>query len=382
MHEHMLVIAARLSDEALLARMKVLSCQSREVTVELIAHLVEVARRGIHRAEGPGKLFGYLTAVLHFSEAAAWNRIQAARAVRRFPVVLDLLADGSVNLTTIRLLVPHLTKENHLALLAEATGKGKSDLKKMVARLAPRPDVPATIRKLPAPAPARPAAEPETIRSAPTQSGVASAGPVGTAPAASAPRPESHRPIVEPLAPERYRLQLTVDQQTHDDLRALQDMMRREFPDGDPALIVARALRLLREQAEKKAFAATSNPRPARGSKPGSRDIPATVQRTVWRRDDGQCGFIAADGTRCDERSYLEYHHAAVPFVRGGEATVENISLRCRAHNVYEAELLFGPYEHRVRETSAPYGELFRNKSLRERLLPMTIRPPAGGQPQ
>ena len=152
MHEHMLVIAARLSDEALLTRMKVLSGQSREVTVELIAHLVEVARRGIHRAEGPGKLFGYLTGVLRFSEAAAWNRIQAARAVRRFPVVLDLLADGSVNLTTIRLLGPHLTKDNHRSLLAEAIGKGKSDIKKMVARVSPRPDVPATIRKLPAPA--------------------------------------------------------------------------------------------------------------------------------------------------------------------------------------------------------------------------------------
>jgi len=85
MHEHMLVIAARLSDDALLARMKLLSQQSREVTVELIAHLVEVARRGLHRGEGPGKLFGYLTHVLRFSEAAAWNRIQAARAVRRFP---------------------------------------------------------------------------------------------------------------------------------------------------------------------------------------------------------------------------------------------------------------------------------------------------------
>ena len=356
MHEHMLVIAARLSDDALLARMKVLSGQSREVTVELIAHLVEVARRGIHRSEGPGKLFGYLTGILRFSEAAAWNRIQAARAVRRFPMVLDLLADGSVNLTTIRLLGPHLTKENHRSLLEEATGKGKNDIKRMVARLAPRPDVPATIRKLPAPAPAPLATEQPSVPNAPVQSAIAGEAPVETAPAASAPPPESHRPIVEPLAPERYRLQLTMDQQTHDDLRALQDMMRREIPDGDPAAIVAQALRLMREHAGKKAFAATSKPRPPRGTKPGSRDIPAAVQRTVWRRDGGQCGFISGNGRRCEERSYLEYHHAAVAYSEGGEPTVENISLRCRAHNVYEAELLFGPYESRVRETPAPYG--------------------------
>jgi len=36
---------------------------------------------------------------------------------------------------------------------------------------------------------------------------------------------------------------------------------------------------------------------------------------------------------------------------------VENIALRCRAHNVYEAELIFGPYDPaRVREAPAEYG--------------------------
>ena len=343
-------MAARLSDQALLDRMKVLSGQSREATVELIAHLVEVARRGIHRAEGPGKLFGYLTRVLHFSEAAAWNRIQAARAVRRFPMILDLLADGSVNLTTIRLLGPHLTKENYHSLLAEASGKGKNDIKKIVARLNPRPDVPATIRKLPAPAPARPAEQP-SMPNAAAPSAMPSAGPMGTGSATFVPRPESHRPTLEPLSPERYRLQLTMDQGAHDDLRWLQDAMRREIPDGDPAEIVARALVVLRGQVEKKAFAATATPRHSPGTRPGSRDIPAAVQRKVWSRDGGQCGFIAGNGARCDERSYLEYHHAA-PYVWGGEATVENISLRCRAHNVYESELLFGRYQPAVREAA------------------------------
>jgi hypothetical protein len=349
MHEDILIAASRLSDQALLARMKALSGQSREVTVELIAHLLEVARRGIHRAEGPGKLFGYLTGVLRFSEAAAWNRIQAARAVRRFPMILDLLADGLVNLTTIRLLVPHLTKENHRSLLAEAIGKSKNDIKKMVARLNPRPDVPATVRKLPTPV--KPTATQQSSV-APTVKPSAVDEPLcGTDHIAPLSRPESHRPVVEPLAPERYRLQLTMDQETHDDLRWLQDTFRREIPDGDPAAIVARALRLLREHAQKKAYAATSKPRPPRGTKPGSRDIPAGVQRAVWRRDGGQCGFVAANGRRCEERSYLEYHHAVVAYSEGGEATVENIALRCRAHNVYEAELLFGPYEPRVRES-------------------------------
>jgi hypothetical protein len=32
----------------------------------------------------------------------------------------------------------------------------------------------------------------------------------------------------------------------------------------------------------------------------------------------------------------------SIPYAIGGEATAENISLRCAAHNAYEAELIFG----------------------------------------
>ncbi len=97
-------------------------------------------------------LFRYCTEILHLSEHAAYNRIAAARAVRKFPVILDLLADGSVNLTTVTIIAPHLTPENHRAVLEEATHRTKEEVEVIKARLAPRPDVPATIRKLPAPA--------------------------------------------------------------------------------------------------------------------------------------------------------------------------------------------------------------------------------------
>jgi len=343
MNTNLLTIARRLSDKALLAKVNMLAQGSREVTVELIVHLAELDRRKLHRGEGPGKLFVYCTAVLRFSEAAAWNRIKAARAARKFPVILDLLADGSVNLTTIRLLSPHLTPENHKALLAEATGMTRRQVDKIVARLAPKPDVAPTIRKLPAPAPVVPSAPPATA----------------TFRAPSAPLPVSQRPVVAPLAPERYRLQVTIGEDAHDDLRCLQDLLRREIPDGNPAAIVARALKLLRQEAEKKAFAATTRPRLSRGAKAGSRDIPAEIQRKAWKRDGGQCAFVAKSGRRCTERSYLEYHHQE-PFGGGGEATVDNISLRCREHNEYESELIFGPYEpQRVREASPAYGRPF-----------------------
>jgi hypothetical protein len=39
--------------------------------------------------------------------------------------------------------------------------------------------------------------------------------------------------------------------------------------------------------------------------------------------------------------SFLEFHHVE-PYAVGGQATPENIELRCRAHNWYEAQLFFG----------------------------------------
>ena len=73
-----------------------------------------------------------------------------------------------------------------------------------------------------------------------------------------------------------------------------------------------------------------------------SRDIPNAVTRAVCRRDQDQCAYVAPDGRRCTERTFLEFHHLK-PYAQGGRATVENISLRCRRHNQYEAELIFGP---------------------------------------
>lgn len=143
------------------------------------------------------------------------------------------------------------------------------------------------------------------------------------------------------LAPELYGLYVTLGEEAHDDLRWIQDAMRREVPDGDPSQLVARAVRAYRREIEKKMFAGTDRPRAGRGVKPGSRDVSAAVQRAVWRRDGGRCAFVARNGRRCTERSYLEFHHVA-PYGIGGEPMVENISLRCRAHNQYESELAYG----------------------------------------
>src|SRR5262245_5336608 len=94
-------------------------------------------------------MFTYCTQVLHLAEHAALKRIDAARAARRFPIIQELLADGRIQLSTVRLLAPHLTEANHQSLLGEASHKSKREVEQIVARLLPRPDAPSIVRKLP-----------------------------------------------------------------------------------------------------------------------------------------------------------------------------------------------------------------------------------------
>ena len=301
----------------------------REATAALIAALSEFDVRRLFLAEGYGSLFDYCTRALHLSERATCSRIAAARLARRFPIVLDLIADSRVSLTVVSLLAKHLNESNHRALLEEATHKTAGEVEVIVARLAPKPDAAAMVRRLSAPV-ARPVE--------------ASTAAVPRIEASHVvPRP-SQRPVVTPLAPERFKVQFTMSGDMRDKLTAAQDLLRHSVPNGDIAAVFERALNALLSELGRTKKALVVRPRKqTRTARPGSRAIPAAVRRAVWARDKGRCAFVGGDG-RCRERGSLELHHVK-PFAAGGAATVENIQLRCRAHNAHEADVYFGSKE-------------------------------------
>jgi len=106
-------IANHLSDRALIDEVKSAAARERGATVRLIALLAELDARRLYLGEGCSSLFTYCVQVLRLSEHAAYGRIEAARVARKFPVVIDLMAEGAVTLTAITLLGPMLTPENH-----------------------------------------------------------------------------------------------------------------------------------------------------------------------------------------------------------------------------------------------------------------------------
>jgi hypothetical protein len=74
--------------------------------------------------------------------------------------------------------------------------------------------------------------------------------------------------------------------------------------------------------------------------------VAAPVKRAVCGRDGEQCAYVGPGGRRCTARAFLEFHHRK-PYDVGGEATVENIELRCKPHNQYEADLFFAASRQR-----------------------------------
>ena len=348
---------SRLSDDELLKEVKRLAAIERVATADLIRSLAEVEARRLHLASGCSSMFVYCTQVLHLSEHAAYARIAAARVATEFPIVMNLLIEGVITLTTVTLLGRHLTAENHVALLESARHKSKADVEMLVATLHPQPDVPSSVRKVPAPN-RQASATASLISEVPE----AIAGPQATTPEQPATPPATPLPVavVRAIAPERYKLQVTIGAETRAKLRRAQDLLRHTNRSADEAAVIDRALTLLVEQLEKTKYGRTDRARPAgppqaesRGpSDSRSRHVPAHLRREVSGRDGDRCAFVGPEG-RCAEMAGLQYHHR-IPFAEGGPTTVDNLELRCPAHNAYEAERWFGPLF--VRETPATYG--------------------------
>ncbi len=342
---------SELSDRDLLTEVeRAVSCE-RKSTARLIALLMEIDSRKLYAGQGYASLFTFCVKVLHLSEHATYLRIEAARVCRRFPAILEKLSDGSLHLTAVSLLGPHLTAANIGELLDEARQKSKREIEQIIARLRPQPDVPAVVRKLPTPVmvPVPHSEFPVVVADSHLPVRIAETTAVAVvAPVASM------RPEIKPLAPQRYKVQCTVSRETHDKLRRVQDLLRHSIPDGDLSAIMDRALTLLLSELSRSKCAATERPRSLRAPNSRSRHIPAPIKREVWARDAGRCAF-QGDLGRCAETGFLEFHHV-VPYADGGETSVKNLELRCRSHNQYEALLWSGAEPPVAREARATWS--------------------------
>jgi len=327
---------SHLSDKTLLHDLASLVARDRVITAELLAHMAEVDARRLYLSAGYPSMHAYCEQELRLSESAANKRIRVARKAREVPAVFPAIADGRLSLSGAVVLASALTADNAVELITATAGKTKVQIEEVLAARSPRSEtLPMVETFQPSPRSEAAVGEIEIVDSPVTVTALKkelAPGPVRTTP---------KRSKIEPIARERYDISFSIGQATLDKLNHVRALMSHVIPNGDLAATLDRMLDLTIERLEKRKFGAGSEQRLSSGLSANPRYIPRHVKQQVWRRDGGQCSFVCESGHRCTERNLLEFDHA-VPVARGGQPTVENLRLRCRAHNQYAAEQAFG----------------------------------------
>ena len=319
---------SHLSDAAALRHDQAVAQRGHASTAEDLASLAEIEARRLYLPAGHPSMYSYCVHLRRMCDQEACKRIRAARVAHQFPALFPMLADGRLHVSGILTLKPHLTAENAGELLAAAAGRTRSEIEALLVARFPRPDLPTVIA-------------PVVAKSEQNRSNQLSPGTVGP-PAAESDEAPAPRARVIPLSAQSVGLQTTLPRSTHEKLRYLRALLGHQVPSGSIPAVLDRAFDLAIGLLEKQKFAAHRRPRSGqRRASANPRHIPAEVKHAVWERDGGRCTFVGENGQRCPAESRLEFDHIEA-VARGGAATVDNLRLRCRAHNQYEAERTFG----------------------------------------
>jgi hypothetical protein len=328
-------------------------------------------------------LFVFLHRELRLSKGAAQYRKTAAELVQRVPAIVEPIRDGRLCLSVVVELARVLTPENQREVLPRFFRLSRQEAMEVVAELSPRPSPPlrqvtTAVRASPpemafasavAARPAAPATEApreavpaELVTHVPWLELADSRGRPADltdakSPAESSgslPQPQRERPVVEPVTAELRRLHITVPRRLLDKLAAARDALSHSMPNAtDDEILEAGLDLLLASHAKRKGLVE----KPRKDPPPSKSDaVPAHVRRAVWLRAGGRCECRLASGEVCGSTHKLELDHFPIPKALGGPATIENVRVACRTHNVGAARDVFGNavMNRYTREAAAP----------------------------
>jgi len=283
----------RLSDKDLLSRTQRLRKKEQKLLLELLLHIAEVDARKLYRDAGYSSLYSYLIEGLKYSESASHRRIQVARAVQKFPDLLEALRHETLSFSAVYEISRVVTHENVGQLVHECTGRSRADVERVIALLGFGGATPGerTERVQILKATSSEAASQILLvdSNAPTNSNDDS-------------NPTSAAEVEVPL---KYRVTLEVDEefiQLYQKVKAisggrrmegaLKKSMREYLKQNDPQ---ERELRRQKRKAkrEEKEF----DFREVKRSVVNPRYIPLAVRDTVFMRDAGRCTYVSKSGS-------------------------------------------------------------------------------------
>jgi hypothetical protein len=287
-----------LTNEELLRSTERAALDEREATTRLLHHLCEVQRRRLFALSGCSSLFDYCVRALKMSEPQAARRVNAARMLKEFPQIEEKIQSGALSLTAVSQAQvffrkeTSVSKEKKAGILQELENQPSRKAEKILLSHSSNPEVP---------------------------------------------KKERVRAITETLS----ELRLTLDKETMENLERLREIWSHKMPGASMADLVKAMAAYCRQKLDPDVK--TEPKKHSSTPAPEGRYIPVPIKRAVSKRDKGCCTYEdPTTGRRCGSRYQLEFDHK-VPFARGGKSTVENLRLRCRAHNQWHAIEAYGP---------------------------------------
>jgi len=222
--------------------------RERDATAVVLSRIAEFDERQLFLREGYSSMHAFCVHDLHYSDGAAFKRITAARAARRFPLIFVAVTDGRLHLSGIVMLSKYLALGNPEELLTAAFYKTKDEIAQLIAERFPRPDLPERLDWL-----SPPSSVPATIETPPSQlsPGTVQATTLLSQSPTALPVTQLSPGTVEapvprgrmtPLAPQRVAFQFTGDQETGELYEQFRALMSHEIPSGEMALVFKAAL--------------------------------------------------------------------------------------------------------------------------------------------
>src|SRR5580765_905450 len=194
---------SHLSHRALLLDLRTSKGSESRSTAVVLSRIGEVDARELYLQEGYPSMYQFLVHDLNYSEGAAYKRLYAARAARKFPLLYMAVAEGKLHLSGVVLLSRYLTEANVGDLVHAASHKTKAEIEQLIANRFPRRDLPERLQVI-APPPAWLAElSPGKVDSTSSPSASPSTAPaIQLSPGKVEPPAPPSR--TKPLAPQRY----------------------------------------------------------------------------------------------------------------------------------------------------------------------------------
>ena len=300
-----------ISDSELLSATRRLVQEERRLTLEILHHLREIDRRRLYAELKFSSLFDYCVKELGYAGGSAQRRIDSMRLLRELPEIEERIEAGTLNLSLISQACKFFRHEEVRSpeakreVIEAITDKSCREAER---ELVSRAKEPAKLI-------------PEKVRQ---------------------------------ISASHSELKLVVDQELLDQLEELKGLLGHQIPGASLTDLIRYSASLaLKKHRVKPPKHPLPTPAVESPTKPESaplaksperhpRKPTAEMRRQVWHRDGGRCTYSNPQtGQRCGSTYALEPDHR-VPYAQGGPTTVENLRLRCRAHNQYAAIQSFG----------------------------------------